>query len=300
MRELECGSERLHVRQVTYQPSIKGGQKMSLIQDKAPIFSLISVVGVAFISIYGGIRIESIKDDTASLDRQIQQQEVDLKRQIFEAELKASTNAILIEWLPGLVSESISERRSARAVLFALFPDEAPGYVSRALTAAEEGVLTEAEKEEVQKQIEEIIERTGPWIVVVTTHNDLDSARSKAKDLAGMEDIPTPISIYLRDNRYVVTVGELPSEAEANSALIVVREKVTLGAFTRDRSAWCPNPDNTPLDTTSGESGTATPDNIPLDTTSGESRTATPDNTPLATTSGESGIVTYKCVIPVP
>ncbi len=219
---------------------------MSWIQDKAPIFTLIGVIGVAFISIFGAIRIESIKDDTAALDRELKQQEVELKRQVFETEKETRTQEILKEWIPKLIGVEASDQRAARAILFVLFPDEADKHISLAFQS-----LSEAEKiaqaetiTEISDQAVQVSESVGPWLIVISNDTDLESARSQAARAAKGGEAPTPVRIYHRGDLYVTTVGDFPDRVDADSATLAVRETITVSAHVVDLQDWCPNADS--------------------------------------------------------
>ncbi|MCH8899134.1 MAG: hypothetical protein IH942_01420 [Acidobacteria bacterium] len=221
----------------------KGAQKMANEASKiAAALSGISLVGVAFISVFGTIRIESIKNDTAALDRQLQQQEINLKQQVFEAEEKSRTRAILTEWIPKLISGGDSEQKTARAILFVLFPNNASTYVTLAFES-----LSEIEKEEQAETIAEVLEQAevvgelvGPWTIVIGSDSDSEAAEFEVKTILELEDGFTPVRIYHRNDLFATTVGDFATQTQAESAVLAVRDKVRNSAFVVDLQSWCP------------------------------------------------------------
>ena len=221
----------------------ESGEAPAWVTIAGAILSLIAAVFVAIITIYGGMRIESIKSDTAQLTRDIEQQDIDLRKQIFEAEERSRTRAILTEWVPRLVSDQEPDQATARAVLFVLFPNDATRYVSLALESLTPGSLSKKEKDELIEQARQVDQMVGPWIIVIGTSTDLKGAESQAERAAQEDGTPSPVSIYQRDGKYVTTVGDSPNQTQAESIALGVRETIEQSAYVVDLSSWCPKPE---------------------------------------------------------
>ena len=197
---------------------------------------------------FGSWRIEGVKTETDRLRISVEQQQVDLTRMALENEQQARRWAVLANWIPQVINPASRTAKEARAVLFVLFPDEAVQILANAFDS-----LTEEERapqqdtiDEVIQQAEDLADRTGPWTVVLGGTPDLEAtsdAVTKALDLGY-----SPVRVYLRDDLHVVTVGDFPTEGDAESTSLVLREQILESAFVVDLAQWCPEATEEPTE----------------------------------------------------
>jgi hypothetical protein len=84
--------------------------------------SAISALLVAAIGIYGSSRLEEIKQETT---RVAQAQTIALEREKLRSEQQARLEKNMQELVPKLIGDNENEQRTAEALLFILYPNDA-------------------------------------------------------------------------------------------------------------------------------------------------------------------------------
>ena len=103
------------------------------------ILSILSAISVAIIGWWSSKEIETIR---ASL----KQQEIELAKQQFEDEITMRWEDNLKEYIPKIVSGEASDRSSAKAVIFALYPNDAVNEIK----SIEAATSDSASKQEIK------------------------------------------------------------------------------------------------------------------------------------------------------
>lgn len=94
-------------------------------------------------------------------------------------------------------------------------------------------------QEQAQVALRNVQIATGGRWIVIGADKTLEGAQFEARRAKKLGF--ASVGIYLRDNLYRTSI-ELPTEAEAKARLPEVRKRLNEGAYLRDLTQWCPNP----------------------------------------------------------
>lgn len=187
------------------------------------IIALISAVVVAVIGYRTNMQVASLEAQTRNMALRMQGDEVALKKSIFEAEQASREERTLSECVSKLTSEKLAEKRQAVALLFALYPNDAPKYldrISEAISFSDFNFMTEA-----ISSAKELEMRTGDWAIRIENEfSTLDEAERAAGTLE--QQIGINMSIYKVDEFYRLVLGKYSSREQATSALITIEPKL--------------------------------------------------------------------------
>ena len=210
-----------------------------------PVLALISALGVAVIGVLGNTQLEEIRSQTSAAKTEVERlsvsiraEEVVLEQHKFDAEQQNRRDTIVMEYVPKLLSADPDDRDVALATLFVLYPNEANDILSSVAESLghEQG---EALKPAI-RQAESLSAKVGSWAVVSASSSTLESAQSEGS--RAEEEGCTPVVIYKRGEWFATTVGDFPSQGEAESANIAIRSKIRESAYVVNLQSWCPNP----------------------------------------------------------
>lgn len=204
------------------------------------VLSVGSAIGVAYLS----FRSHNADAAISILNASSKKEEVALEQRKFEEEQKIRQDKIIIENVPKLLSSNDSDRRIGLAVIFTLYPNQAKDILS---------TISQSEDKNSNSQLAKDIEKAkalndevGEWIIVVSSDETIDIAKSVAQETRNQGYSPT--TIYHNKNWYATTVGPYPNQVEAESASIAVRSNLSVksvqraDAFVRKLKSWCHAP----------------------------------------------------------
>jgi len=202
--------------------------------------SLLSALGVAYIG-YQSRRLEHqvdllkvrVEEESVAVERE----SVSLEQRRFEAEQRMRRDEIIREYVPMLLSSEETERRIALAVLFVLYPNDAPDILAKVSEAI--GEEQSQEFMAMMEQAESIAERTGDWGIVIGSDTTLEAALDEVRTAQeyGYEAV-----VYYRGGWFATVVGPFPSQEVAESVNIVIRSEIRDSAFVINFNSWCPSP----------------------------------------------------------
>jgi hypothetical protein len=196
------------------------------------ILSVTAVCAVAWLAFRDGpapapVRAAEQRDATSL--RQIQ----------FAAQQDRQRQTVVQACIPRLLGESEGDRRSAIAMLFALYPNDAKNILQSASASLPERSKVRATLHDATLRAESLAKLTGEWAVVLTNDPTLADAGAAAYRSRGL--LSTPVEIYRRDNRFMTLAVGYPCRADAESAAIALRDRVQDTAFVVNLREWCPN-----------------------------------------------------------
>ena len=203
-------------------------------KNPAVIAALLALGG----SIYAGLSSRGAQQDVARLEAGVQREVLALEQQKFEADQQKLTDDRLVILVPQLLSADDGARRSAAAILFVLYPNEAQMIVD---TTREAGTAKQQEAlESASEAAEMIAATTGFWAVVVGTASEFGDAVKETEVAAELGFGST--DVFQRGEVFATVVFDFPTEDDAQSALIPIRSDVRESAFVVNLNEWCPNP----------------------------------------------------------
>jgi|KBSSwiStaDraftv2_1062776.scaffolds.fasta_scaffold176324_3 hypothetical protein len=205
------------------------------VQIVTVILTALSTLLVTFIGIYGNNRLEEIRNQSVAAT---QTRTIELEREKLKADQQARLEKTLLEYIPKLVGANESERKTALAVLFILYPNDAKVILERT-TASLSGEQKTMLQPTVQ-QAEALATKTGAWSIVIGSDATLEGAQVEATQ--ARKQGYTPAVIYQQDKWFVTTVGSYPNQEAAMSENIAVRSKMRSSAFLVNVKSWCANP----------------------------------------------------------
>jgi hypothetical protein len=155
-----------------------------------------------------------------------------------KADQQARLEKTLLEYIPKLVGAKESERKTAIAVLFILYPNDAKVMLDRTTAS-----LSDEQKTMLQptvQQAEALAAKTGAWSIVMGSDATVEGAQFEATQ--ARKQGYTPAVIYQQEKWFVTTVGSYPNQEAAMSDTIAVRSKLRSSAFPVNVKSWCTNP----------------------------------------------------------
>lgn len=201
---------------------------VTIVSVAAPV---LSAVFVAFLTQQTNLRLAELEKEASESATAIEQTKLrdqqDSRRQQF-----------MVANMPRLLSDSESERRIGKALLFVSYPDEAADILKLITPAA--GQEIRISLEEVQREAQALQEATGDWSIVVAAERALDQARAWAARLE--KDGYSPVSVYRREGVYRIAVGNYPTRQLAEQAAIAVRRQARPDAYVVALGRWCRAP----------------------------------------------------------
>jgi hypothetical protein len=166
------------------------------VQIVTVILTALSTLLVTFIGIYGNNRLEEIRNQSVAAT---QTRTIELEREKLKAEQQARLEKTLLEYIPKLVGANESERKTALAVLFILYPNDAKVILERT-TASLSGEQKTMLQPTVQ-QAEALATKTGAWSIVIGSDATLEGAQFEATQ--ARKQGYTPAVIYQKDKWFV-------------------------------------------------------------------------------------------------
>jgi hypothetical protein len=208
------------------------------------VLSVGSAIGVAVLS------YKSHNADAAIsiLNASSKKDEVALAQRKFEDEQMTRREKIIIENVPKLLSSNDSDRRIGLAVIFTLYPNQAKDILSA--VSQSEDKNSNPKLTEAIKKATDLDREVGEWIIVVSSDETIEIAKSVAQEARNQGYSPT---IYQKKkDLYATTIGPYPNQVEAESAAIAVRSSLSVksmqraDAFVRKLKSWCHDPQDRP------------------------------------------------------
>jgi hypothetical protein len=209
------------------------------------VLSVGSAIGVAVLS------YKSHNADAAisSLNAASKRDEVALEQRRFEDEQAGRREKIIIENVPKLLSSNDSDRRIGLAIIFTLYPNQAKDILS-AISQSEDKNSNPKLTEAIKKATD-LDREVGEWIIVVSSDETIEIAKSVAQEARNQGYRLTTIYQKKKD-LYATTIGPYPNQVEAESAAIAVRSNLSVksmqraDAFVRKLKSWCHDPQDRP------------------------------------------------------
>lgn len=205
------------------------------VQIVTVILTAFSTLLVTFIGIYGNNRLEEIRNQSVTAT---QTRTIELEREKLKADQQARLEKTLLEYIPKLVGANESDRKTALAVLFILYPNDAKVILERTTAS-----LSDEQKTMLQptvQQAEALAVKTGAWSIVMGSDATLEGAQLEATQ--ARKHGYTPAVIYQQEQWFVTTVGSYPNQEAAMSDTIAVRAKLRSSAFPVNVKSWCAHP----------------------------------------------------------
>ena len=198
------------------------------------ILSILSAISVAIIGWWSSKEIETIR---ASL----KQQEIELAKQQFEDEITMRWEDNLKEYIPKIVSGEASDRSSAKAVIFALYPNDAVNVI-KSIEAATSDSASKQEIKTIRLEAEELNSEVGEWLIVISADKNLTHAKhevERAKEVGYKQ-----VDIYCKNDYYRTIIGSFGSREDAQLELISIKHQLNKSAYVINQKIWCDGPES--------------------------------------------------------
>jgi SPOR domain len=202
-------------------------QRINKLQTWIPVITII-------VSVVSSIIASVLTSRTALATQQLDSDtQIRLDQNKYEFSREERKDKRLSENIPKLLSENVSEKKTAKAVIVFFYPNEAQTILDAVATT-----VNEEQRDALRLDAKEVAAITNQaWGIVIggdttlaTAQAEVERAKRNKYDL---------VSVYYRQNYYRTVIGGFSDREAAESANIAVRAKIRDSSYVINLNSWC-------------------------------------------------------------